>query len=445
MPRPRLLPVLLPLAAILLVLAAAGAGPRPKRAPRTRVAAASAVAPEPRAVELVESVPLEAALGNPKLRHAPDVWLELVHGATKSIDLEQFYVSNWPDEPLDPVIQALVGAAKRGVRVRILVDARMHRTYPQPVDSLGLVPGITVRTIDMGKVAGGVQHSKYWLVDGATTFLGSQNFDWRALEHIHEMGVCIRDERVTARFQQVFEMDWAVGELQAAGADTSRIIAWPEPPPLTGTLPIRIVQAAGDTVDVWPSWNPARFSPDSTLWDRDAIVRVVDGARSEVVLQALGYATADRGLRDDALDQALRRAAARGVRVELIVSDWQAGSDKMRSVDSLAMVPGVEVRMSKVPEWSKAYIPFGRVEHCKYVVADTAVTWVGTSNFEPSYFHTTRNIAVTLRNAPLAREARDSFRASWDAAAGQPVHPGATYAPRVHGDTPPEGRTKYGR
>ena len=28
----------------------------------------------------------------------------------------------------------------------------MHRTYPQPADSLGHIPGISVRTIDMGKV-----------------------------------------------------------------------------------------------------------------------------------------------------------------------------------------------------------------------------------------------------------------------------------------------------
>jgi len=431
------------LALIAAVLAACSASAAPAhRRPHAPPPAESP--PAPPAIELVESVPLETSLGNPSLRHAADVWVELVRGATSSIDLEQFYVSTMPGEPLEPVLEALVEAAKRGVRVRLLADAKMHKTYPQPMDSLGLVPGITVRTIDMGKIAGGVQHAKYFLVDGKIVFLGSQNFDWRALEHIHELGACVRDERVAARFQQVFEMDWAAAEVQATGADSSHIMAWPAPPATSSTSPIRVVQSPGDTAEVWTSWSPRTFSPDSAAWDRDAIVRSIDGARGEVVMQSLNYSPQGRGLSDDALDQALRRAAARGVSVRMLISDWQAGSESMRSLDSLAQVPGIEVRMSSVPDWSKAYIPFGRVEHCKYMVVDTLVAWVGTSNWEPSYFHNTRNIAVTLRNRPLARQAREVFRASWTAAVGHPVRPGATYPPRAHGAVAPDGVLKYG-
>jgi phosphatidylserine/phosphatidylglycerophosphate/cardiolipin synthase-like enzyme len=160
-------------------------------------------------VQLVETRPVEAGLGNPKLPAALDTWLELIRGAKRSLDFEEFYLSTWPGEPTEDVLAALGQAAGRGVRVRLLLDARMYRTYPRTADSLAAVGGFEVRLVDFGRLAGGVQHSKFFLVDGDAVFLGSQNFDWRALKHIHELGVLVRDRRVAAEFQRVFEMDWA--------------------------------------------------------------------------------------------------------------------------------------------------------------------------------------------------------------------------------------------
>ncbi len=442
--------------AVATAVSAASAAPAKHVAPASRTARDSlrgrppsalkpASSDRPPPVELVESVPIETSLGNPKLRRAKDVWPEMIRAATASIDLEEYYLSNLPGEPLEPVLEALVEAARRGVRVRLLLDARMHDTYPQPADSLGHVPGITVRTIDMGKISGGIQHAKYFIIDAQTVYVGSQNLDWRSLEHIHELGVRVHDERLAARFQQVFEMDWAVAGLQAAGADSSGVLGSAPPQGPAGQLPIRVVQAPGDTVELRPSWCPLSFSPDSALWDRDAIVRSIDGAHSEVVAQSLHYSSADRRIRDDAIDQALRRAAARGVRIRLLISDWQAGSESMQTLDSLAAVPGIEVRLSSVPEWSRAYIPFARVDHSKYMVVDTLVTWVGTSNWEPSYFHAARNLAVTLRNRPLAGAAREVFEVGWKANADRPVRDRRVYPARLHGVTPPAGVRVYGR
>src|SRR5205814_51989 len=118
---------------------------------------------------------------------------------------------------------------------------------------------------------------------------------------------------------------------------------------------------------------------------------------------------------DTTLDAALRRAAARGVHVRLVISDWIIGGRGLKALEDLARVPGIEIKLSHVPDWSQAYIPFARVEHCKYMVADTTTTWVGTSNWEPSYFLKLRNVAVTLLNRPLATAARRVFEASWTA------------------------------
>ena len=393
----------------------------------------------PAAIQLVESVPVESGLGHPGLPAAADVWVEMIDGARRSLDLEHFYLSHWPGEPTGPVLDAIGRAAKRGVRVRLLLDARMYATYPSPADSLGRLPGVELRQIDMKKISGGgVQHGKCMIVDGEQVFVGSQNLDWRSLKHIHELGVRARDRRIAELFLRVFESDWLSSA--PGGAAVGSTAGGPVP-----ALPLRLLQAAGDTVDVWPSFSPRGHIPDSSLWDLEAIVRRIDAARREVVVQLLSYGSGRAAERDSTLDQALRRAAGRGVSVKLLVSDWEADNARIGDLQRLAQVPNVEAKLSTVPEWSGGYIPFARVEHCKYMVVDTLWTWVGTSNWEPDYFHSSRNAALTMRNVRLARQARAIFETSWRSPTVQVVRADRTYAPKTHRETPPPGRSTYGR
>jgi len=58
-------------------------------------------------VRLVETRPVESALGDPALPTALDTWLGLIRGARESLDIEQFYLSTWPGEPMEQVLDAL--------------------------------------------------------------------------------------------------------------------------------------------------------------------------------------------------------------------------------------------------------------------------------------------------------------------------------------------------
>jgi len=385
-------------------------------------------------IQLGESRPMETALGDPTLPTAAATWVDMLKGAKQRVDLEHFYLSRKPGESLDPVLDEIGRAAARGVKVRLLLDAGMHRTYPQPADSLGQLANVSVRVIDYHRIAGGVQHAKFMIVDDREAWLGSQNLDWRALSHIHELGARVRLEPVARTFEDVFESDWAASDTTSHAAPVDRRPAkWP-----------LAFEQDGVKGELWPSASPKPQSPASLPWDRDVLVGRLDAAQHEIVAQFLSYGVGGGKNADSTLHKALLAAASRGVKVKLIVSDWEIGGRGEADLRSLSATPGIEVRISQVPEWSGGYIPFARVEHCKYMVADTSWLWLGTSNWEPSYFLATRNLAITVHHAPLARQARGIFETSWTAPSAVALVPGATIAKRVHAESPPPGATLYG-
>ena len=385
-------------------------------------------------LQLGESRPLETSLGDPSLPTAADTWVDMIRGAKTSVDLEEFYLSRKVGEALDPVLDELGRASARGVKVRLILDAGMHRTYPQPADSLGKLANFTVRTIDYHRIAGGVQHSKFMVVDDKEAWLGSQNLDWRALTHIHELGARVRLAPVAKTFADVFETDWAACDSTSKAAPVDR---------KPGQWPLAFEQD-GVKGELWPSASPKPQSPPSLPWDRDVLVGRLNAAQHEIVAQFLSYGVGGRNNADSTLHKALIAAAARGVKVKLIVSDWEIGGRGEPDIRALAATPGIEVKVSQVPDWSRGYIPFARVEHCKYMVADSSWLWLGTSNWEPSYFLATRNIAITVHHAPLARRARGIFETSWNAPSAAALSAGITLAKRVHAETPPPGATNYG-
>src|SRR5438309_383042 len=214
--------------------------------------------------EIVESIPIETVLDNPDVRNTQEVWLEMINGARSSLDIEEFYISNKPGEPLDDILRALSRAADRGVSERIIVDSRMYKTYPETADLLGKQKNTAVRVIDFGKLAGGVQHSKYFTVDGREVFLGSQNFDWRALKHIHELGVRIRNAEIVRVYGDIFDLDWSLaGQSGTAGGVFKRGHY---------QAPFLLIEPANDTLSLTPTASPKGLVPDSTLWDETQIL-----------------------------------------------------------------------------------------------------------------------------------------------------------------------------
>lgn len=383
---------------------------------------------------LGETRPLETSLGDPSLRTAQSLWVEMIDGARRSVDLEHFYLSHKRGEALTPVLDAIGRAAARGVRVRILLDARMRGTYPWPADSLAGLPGIEIRGVDFRRLAGGVQHSKFMVVDGRDAFIGSQNLDWRALSHIHELGARVRLAPIASAMSDIFETDWRAADTAYRAVTVSR--ARPR-------QPVRFTQG-GERGEATLSASPPKLLPEGVEWDHDVLLARLRGAQREIVAQVLQYGVEAYGQTDSSLHQALIAAAGRGVKVRLIVSDWVVGEPGEADLRALAAVPGIEVRLSRVPDWSVGYIPFARVEHCKFMVADGEWLWLGTSNWEPGYFTGSRNLAITVRHRGLATRVRRVFQTSWDAPSAHPLIPTLRMEKRIRRMEAPAGLPVYG-
>lgn len=393
-------------------------GATPPAIPAAGSASASA-STSASAIELVESPPAETTLDHPDIPNAADVWVTLVDRARTSIDFAEFYASDaatkdLPTSKLAPVLSAIERAVARGVVVRFLADSVFAPKYPDTLDRLKRA-GVTVRILDFGARGGGILHAKYFVVDGVESFVGSQNFDWRALEHIQEMGVHVTSAVVSGALLDIFDTDW---ELASGAPSETRVRRH------ASRYDREVRALTGERITLVGS--PKGFLPNEASWDLPKLVALLDGSTRGIDVQLLTYKTKARdGSPFPTLDDALRRAAARGVRVRLLVSDWSSkpGSDARATLEALAALPNVEVRVIAIPKWSGGEIPFARVAHAKYMVVDGAHAWVGTSNWEGDYFTKSRNVGVIASGGALPPRLDRVFEGNWASAYASPLAP----------------------
>jgi phosphatidylserine/phosphatidylglycerophosphate/cardiolipin synthase-like enzyme len=174
--------------------------------------------------------------------------------------------------------------------------------------------------------------------------------------------------------------------------------------------------------------SPSGWLPDEKLWELPRLVALIDGAKKSVRVQLLTY-RADAG----ELDAALRRAAARGVQVQLLVADWCKRKGCVEGLQRLAEVANVAVAFIAIPPWSGGFIPYARVAHAKYLVVDGDKAWVGTSNWERDYFYKSRNVGLVIEGGKLPQRLESFFIGDWKSNYVQRVDPAAVYtAPRTH-------------
>jgi len=388
---------------------------------------APAPAPEvsaPAPLVLAETAPTETPLRQADLPEALDVWLDMIDGATEALDIAQFYIVDGPGGRLGAVLDRIAAAAARGVRVRVLAEDRFAAQYPDALAGLAALSGVEVVIWDTTAHLGGILHAKYFIVDRRDAWLGSHNFDWRALEHIRELGLRVRVPEVVRALSDVFETDWA---LAGGGPAEARVHSG-----AGDRFPVT-VELDGAPVAIRPALSPRGWLPDESTWDLPQLVAMIDGATDSVRVELLSYEVQGRdGDAFTELDDALRRAGSRGVTVQLMVAHWNQRAHRVGALQSLQRSPGVEVRLMTIPEASAGFIPFARVNHTKLLVVDGVTAWLGTSNWGRSYFYASRNVGVILEGRAVGARLDAYFLNGWDSPYAETVDPERDYpAPRI--------------
>jgi phosphatidylserine/phosphatidylglycerophosphate/cardiolipin synthase-like enzyme len=360
--------------------------------------------------EVVQSTPLETTLEVPGIRQTQQVWLEMIHSAQSTIDLEEFYLNNKSGEPLSEILAAIREAALRGVQVRLLVDSKFYKNYSQEPLLLSRIPNVQVKMIDFFS---GVQHSKYLIVDQFDLYLGSANFDWLALTHIHEIGLHIQDSALGQRLEAVFVKDWndSIGLGDLGLEQCKKQVALSVPPSFDRGS--SLVPNDGVKLVASPSFrNPSGISDSLS-----AILQLLNTAKNSIKIQVYQYSTHGNhsSKRWLDLDATIRRAAKRGVNVQLLVDavSLKAGRYELQALSALNHV---EVRTVTIPEWSGGHLDYARLVHSKYFTIDGSSAWVGTENWSEGYFTGSRNVGVILESSEVARQLEQVFNQVWNSA-----------------------------
>jgi phosphatidylserine/phosphatidylglycerophosphate/cardiolipin synthase-like enzyme len=359
-------------------------------------------------VEVVQSFPIETTLETPGIRLTQDVWVEMISGAQRTIDLEEFYVNNQAGQSLQPVIDAIKAAAGRGVQVRLIVDAGYYKTYPDVPNEFAQTANIQVKTIDFSSL-GGIQHSKYFVIDQSRTFLGSANLDWLALTHIHEVGLKITNSDISTSLESVFETDWQAGSALGQYSTGPSANAVPD---FFTTSDFALDANSMNFVASPQSDDPTNINDSLT-----AITQLIGAAQNTLKLQVYEFDTSIYKSSEHwhVLDDAIRAAAARNVQVQILVDKTALKAGK-KDLEALAQVPNIQLQVVTVPEWSGGPIPYARVVHSKYFIVDGTSAWVGTENWEETYFTGSRNVGLVLNSAEIAGQLDQIFSQVWSSA-----------------------------
>lgn len=370
--------------------------------------------------QIVESVPKETTMERSGLPRTQAVWLNMINNAKSTLDIGMFYFANKKGEAMEPVMDAIKNAAGRNVAVRILVDSAFYSGSEKSVDELAGIKNISIAKISFKNVGGGVMHAKYMIADGRDLYTGSANMDWRALDHIHELGIRIKNKKLAKNFEAIFNYDWNNSDI---GRNTIKEnISFDEILNVYNELSIQTKNYGG--VTLYPCFSPMGKMPEGFSNELDELVSIINNAKHSLHIQMYAYNTRDEFTN---IDNALRSAAERGVKIKIIFGNWAIRKGATEVIQNLSQVPNIEIKFSAIPEHSSGFIPYARVEHCKYFVADNNISWVSSANWERGYFYGSRNTTLVIDNNKVNKAIKKIFLSDWNSKYTEFVDANKTY------------------
>ncbi|HUP57339.1 MAG TPA: phospholipase D-like domain-containing protein [Bdellovibrionota bacterium] len=150
--------------------------------------------------------------------------IALIRGARRSIDVQQMIFNpDWAEAVNgSPLMAELIFAARRGVRVRVLLnDDAAFGQDPGESKNLRTIEylnsaaqrfriGIEARTANVEQMGVGYIHNKGVLVDGQYVLVSSINWNQNSVERNRETGIVLQGVELNRYYSRLFESDWWV-------------------------------------------------------------------------------------------------------------------------------------------------------------------------------------------------------------------------------------------
>lgn len=395
---------------------------------------------------LVESIPqgMSYRNGSTPFPSTFSVWSSMLEEATSTIEIASSY---WTLRDSDVVPQSvgmrrehkfpgsdegekifkglLEAGTDRKLTIKIAQDLPAARHPNYDTEYLASVGAAQVRSLNFRKLVGaGILHTKLWIVDRKSAYVGSANLDWRSLTQVKEMGIYIKNcSCLVNDIGKIFDVYWMLGLPNAVVPSQ-----WPDNVTTTFNkatpLPMSINSS---NISIYASSSPPKFCPNGRTSDISAVLDVISKARKFIFIAVMDYFPLTIysqhpkywGVIDDALKTA---AIENGAEVRLLISWWDHSRESakyfLRSLVALTgAYPGLNIsaKLFVVPSTAEqSQIPYARVNHNKYMVTEKS-TLIGTSNWSGDYFLSTGGISiVTEGSSELRDELEEVFLRDWN-------------------------------
>jgi hypothetical protein len=226
--------------------------------------------------------------------------------------------------------------------------------------------------------------------------------DWRALEHIFELGIFLESSELSR------VLDAAIREPASGSTFVSA----------STSLPPNSIWLDGNSHHAELTISPSNDAGGGLRDSVEALVELVDEATKSISLSTRKisnrYRDIDSGCWDTLVDR-LAKAVHRGVTVRILVDEYQLSKPSdLEFVVNWPKRAGVTMRIVRVPPHSSGKIPHARMHHAKCLITDQRTTWIGSNNMMPDDFLRARNFGLLIENVRLAKEASQFFDMIWD-------------------------------
>ncbi len=306
--------------------------------------------------------------------------IEAIEGARHSVSLSVYIFDH--DSIGGRFVEALAGAVRRGVDVRVLVDAAGARYSMPPITSTLRKSGVRTALFMTGFPTWRTpylnlrNHRKILVIDGSIGFSGGMNIrDCHVLaanppHPTRDTHFRIRGP-IVEQLQAAFAGDWrfTTGEL-LDGAHW-----FPAPEPDVGSIFARVISDGPDH-------------------DMDKMSMAFQGALA-VARHSVRIVT-PYFLPDRALIAALNTCALRGVEVDIVLPQ----ENNLKLVAWAAMA-----QMWQVLEWGcRVWMVPAPFDHSKLMVIDRALCLIGSSNWDPRSLRLNFELGIECYSIALAGE-----------------------------------------